>query len=67
MLPHPGGSTEEEHDMAEVTSGQDLTVLVLTKEEVRALGDLLFEATDDAEVLLYGILEALAPTEEGEL
>ena len=53
--------------MAEVTSGQDLTVLVLTKEEVRALGDLLFEATDDAEVLLYGILEALAPTEEGEL
>jgi hypothetical protein len=56
--------------MAEVTSGRNLTVLVLDEDEASLLGIALHEMmTDEGRVLvdegpLYAIYDALYPTEE---
>ena len=55
--------------MAEVTSGRDLTVLVLNQSEASALAGMLhYYANDDAidgDPRLWSVYEALVPTDEG--
>lgn len=56
--------------MAEVTSGKNLTVIVLEQQEADALAGLLHRwANDDAidgDPRLYGLYDALVPTDEDE-
>ena len=55
--------------MAEVTSGRNLTILILNEVEARALAGLLhYYANDDAidgDPRLWSVYDALVPTGEG--